>query len=150
MYMLYQKDLQQVLYLLGKLLGAHNENHNKLFNRGLFSVFKKIPYDKYVLVCKEIEEEIILFINELNTIVATGSEKDCNYAKKIITYLDLFKESVISLSEINDSLQYRSEGGRFSRSEYEQLLNRYEQNELNRTNQGTVLNEVKSEIFVRN
>jgi len=148
--MFYQKELQRVLYLLGKLLGAHIENHDNLFNRGFFSAFKKISYDKYMLVCKEIEEEINLFINELNIIIATGSEKDCNYAKKIISYLDLFKVSVISLSEINESLQYKSEGGRFSRSEYEQLLNRYEHNELNRTNQGTVLNDVKSEVFVRN
>ncbi len=150
MCMLYQKEIQRVLFLLGKLLGAHIENHNNLFNRGLFSIFKKIPYDKYVLVCKEIEEEIILFINELKNMVATGSEKDCNYAKKIITYLGLFKESVISLSEINESLHYKGEGGRFSRAEYEQLLNRYKENELKRTNQGSVLNKVKSEVFEQN
>lgn len=132
--MLYQKEFRRILILTSKIIDAHIENHNNLFNKSIFSIFKKVKYSKYTLISKELEREIILFINELNNIIEQGSEADIVIAKVIIRYLKTFKKSIDLLILLSEKLQSKSEGGTFNLTEYNQLFESYEQNEFKRTN----------------
>ncbi|WP_408010779.1 hypothetical protein ACJROX_10875 [Pseudalkalibacillus sp. A8] len=143
----YQEELREILLTMNELLSKHVEIHDKVFKRGLLSIFKRIPFQEYAREGSRIQSDIKVLQSNLSLIEMDGTKEDIRIVNVIKDYLSRFAESVNKLTQITKSLTNKANGVDFSYKEYNALTEEYNECEQYRLLLGDKMNSVGRELL---